>query len=841
MKIIILTLLYLMAAMTCSAQQIEWYKSLDAGNPISFLGDHIVYKGESIMLGPKSFFVDGQLSDKEAAKYPYVFNTVNDAVEHLTDGTEESPMVLYIAPYVYWIDDPDDPAVRLPLNGTTPYGLIIRCEWLRFYGLSENAENVVLACNRGQTIGAKGNFTMFRISGNGTSSENITFGNYCNIDLVYPLKKELGREKRASAIVQAQLIHCDGDKIVARNTRFVSRLNLCPFVGGKRVLFDRCHFECTDDALCATGVYLNSTLDFYSSKPFYATTGTGAVLINCDIRSFTRGNQYFTKANGQVAVVDTRIRSATADYIGWRDIPPGEMRNYQSNVSLNGREAFISRNNPSTTVDMTDKPLLDAYRFNYEGKVVYNTYNLLCGNDDWDPMNMKEIALKAESSGGKKLTMLPVQLRVTPARANIETNKNTVRLAAKVFRFSNCETGGESIRWHAEPENESIVELRVSEDGTTCEVIPHNTNDETIEVIIIASTPSGLEAASVLAVAPSKLNPPEFVSVPEISGPRNGKLTVTYKLDTQFEDQSQVTWYRCTDAKGSNPKEVAVSRLNIPMLDYELSEGDAGYYIMVSVAPKHIRCDAGEAVTDMTMKSIREKDIKADKNVLYTDFTNVSTKNQPEIIPGFWTFCNIEPSQDGRMTVSANERDAWYYGSGSDGSAGQVGLLQGRTGRLMYTPAGNSYGDMKVSMTVVPSKTAGQGFSVAHLYMDILIGFDNKTMTGYALRFIRTTKYSDAVDCLFVKYENGSVKEVSKPVSTSCYRPACSITLEIRGNRIIAHAESLEEYQRISNRPEVLSEINMEADIVRNGSGGFGIEYNGGASAMIRELRAEWK
>ncbi len=276
---------------------------------------------------------------------------------------EESPMVLYIAPYVYWIDDPDDPAVRVGQGGQAPYGLIIDCEWLRFYGLSDNPVNVVLACNRGQTIGSQGNFTMFRLSGDGTSSENITFGNYCNVDLEFPLKPELNRKKRASAIVQAQLIFCDGDKIVARNTRFISRLNLMPFVGGKRVLFDRCHFECTDDAMCATGVYLNSTMDFYSSKPFYATTGTGAVLLNCDIRAFTREEQYFTKGGGQVAVVDTRFKSETTAYIGWRDVNPGDMRNYQYNVSLNGEPVLIGKKNPASTVDMTNKPLLDAYRF----------------------------------------------------------------------------------------------------------------------------------------------------------------------------------------------------------------------------------------------------------------------------------------------------------------------------------------------------------------------------------------------------------------------------------------------------------------------------------------------
>jgi hypothetical protein len=162
----------------------------------------------------------------------------------------------------------------------------------------------------------------------------VTFGNYCNVDLVYPLKSSLNRTKRASAIVQAQLIHCNGDKIVARNTNFISRLNLCPFVGAKRVLFDRCHFESTDDALCGTAIYLNSTLDFYSSKPFYRTIGTGAVFLNCDNTINGRPSAVFYKGWGQVAVIDSRFTSQQDQYWGWQEVVPVSAKNYQYNVTL---------------------------------------------------------------------------------------------------------------------------------------------------------------------------------------------------------------------------------------------------------------------------------------------------------------------------------------------------------------------------------------------------------------------------------------------------------------------------------------------------------------------------
>ena len=150
--------------------------------------------------------------------------------------TESSPLTIRISPSVYWLDDPDDTAVRNPAPGSnTPFGMELTLSHLRLIGLSDNPEDVVIACNRGQTQGANGNFTMLHLMGDDIQAENLTFGNYCNVDLIYPRDPSLNRKRREDAIVQAQLAICEGDRIVARNCRFISRLNLCPFAGAKRV------------------------------------------------------------------------------------------------------------------------------------------------------------------------------------------------------------------------------------------------------------------------------------------------------------------------------------------------------------------------------------------------------------------------------------------------------------------------------------------------------------------------------------------------------------------------------------------------------------------------------
>lgn len=57
----------------------------------------------------------------------------------------------------------------------------------------------------------------------------------------------------------------------------------------------------------------------------------------------------------------------------------------------------------------------------------------------------------------------------------------------------------------------------------------------------------------------------------------------------------------------------------------------------------------------------------------------------------------------------------------------------------------------------------------------------------------------------------------------------------------MAHADSPADYYKVPDRPEVVTEVNMETEIIPARSGGFGIEYNGGAATMIKELKVEWK
>ena len=269
-----------------------------------------------------------------------VFATVNEALRRAEAFADDDAWTtIYIAPGVYWIDNPDDSAIRKPLAGENiPYGMKVRLNKTRIVGTGKGPEDVVLASNRGQTQGADGNFTMLHITGDDFQAENLTFGNYCNVDLDYQPDPLQSRKRRADAIVQAQLIICKGDCYEAKNCRFISRLNLCPFAGARHATFEDCYFECTDDALCGTGTYRHCRFIFFSSKPFYSTSPQGAVFENCDIHSKVQGIQYITKVSDPVTMRNCRWSSDDPKLtIAWAPKPNPKKRCLMEGCTLNGR------------------------------------------------------------------------------------------------------------------------------------------------------------------------------------------------------------------------------------------------------------------------------------------------------------------------------------------------------------------------------------------------------------------------------------------------------------------------------------------------------------------------
>ena len=832
---------------------LEGYTPMDSSDPVEFGGTYIKYQGETIQLSETAIYLDGSLSDELAAQYPYVYNDITKALsaDALKNGTADKPMTVYVAPYVYWIDDPAATDTVQKTEGySVPYGMVVNSEYLTIKGLTGNPDNVVLAGNRGQSHASNGNYTMFRFNCSGALTvKNITIGNYCSVDLDYPLMSELNQAKRTETITQAQLADVSGDKMFADNCNFISRLNLDPINGASRSLYNNCHFESTDDALNANAVYVGCDFDFYGNRPLYSSYGTGSTFLgctfNCKILNVeAEPTQFFTKEGGTITAVDCVYNSnlSVPISIGWTKTPSTSLKCYQSNIIHNGQSITIGGEGAKETVDMTGKSVLDAYKVVSGGKTYYNTYNLLKGSDDWDPLGVKDV-IKAAGQD-----TVATQLSITSDVTEIESGKETASIGGAVNYFYGTNDTTQKITYSVSDEDKAYVKLTDNGDGT-CKVEGTNNDDAARKVIINASTESGLEAAVGITVKPSKIEAPAFTKAPVITNDGQGSLKVDYSLDLgSREDMSAISWYRCTDAEGSNPILVAVTRNDSPEYTYKLTAGDVGYYIMAKVESKNIRSDYGTPVNTVYDKAIGVKDVRS-KN-LSTDFSNFPNIKQSEIKAGFWTVDYNRPADTESFGSwqGADTEEPWKYGTTGNGCVG-AGLYEGTQGsRIMYTPVEGTYGDMSLELVVDPAKTAGQGFGSAGQYMDVLLKFDTSTLTGYGLRIIRTKASSNAVTFVLVKYDNGTVTEISDEVIASCYATGCTISLKVEGNKLTAHVETPTEQladQAAKGYPHV---VDLTADIEVNSFGGVAIQHTGTVGSggwqnttMLHNLNVTWE
>lgn len=832
---------------------LEGYTPMDSSDPVEFGGTYIKYQGETIQLSETAIYLDGSLSDELAAQYPYVYNDITKALsaDALKNGTADNPMTVYVAPYVYWIDDPAATDTVQKTDGySAPYGMVVNSDYLTIKGLTGNPDNVVLAGNRGQSHAANGNYTMFRFNCNSALTvKNITIGNYCSVDLDYPLMSELNQAKRTETITQAQLADVSGDKMFADNCNFISRLNLDPINGASRSLYNNCHFESTDDALNANAVYVGCDFDFYGNRPLYSSYGTGSTFLgctfNCKILNVeAEPTQFFTKEGGTITAVDCVYNSnlSVPISIGWTKTPSTSLKCYQSNIIHNGQSITIGGEGAKETVDITGKSVLDAYKIVSGGKTYYNTYNLLKGSDDWDPLGVKDV-IKAAGQDN-----VATQLSITSDVTEIESGKETASIGGTINYFYGDNDTTQKITYSVSDEDKAYVKLTDNGDGT-CKVEGTNNDDAAKKVIINASTESGLEAAVGITVKPSKLDAPEYIKTPVITNDGQGSLKVDYSLDLgSREDMSAISWYRCTDAEGSNKVLVAVTRNDSPEYTYKLTAGDVGYYIMAKVESKNIRSDYGTPVNTVYDKAIGVKDVRS-KN-LSTDFSNFPNIKQSEIKAGFWTVDYNRPADTESFGSwqGADTEEPWVYGVTGNGCVG-AGLYEGTQGsRLMYTPVDGTYGDMSLKLVVDPAKTAGQGFGSAGQYMDVLLKFDTSTLTGYGLRIVRTKASSNAVTFVLVKYDNGTVTEISDEVIASCYATGCTISLKVEGNKLTAHVETPTEQladQAAKGYPHV---VDLTADIEVNSFGGVAIQHTGTTGAggwqnttMLHNLDITWE
>lgn len=816
----------------------------------------------TVEINEKNIYIDGRLSDEQIEGYDNVYNSFKQAMSHLVDGTEDEPMNVWIAPWVYWIHNPNSTST------SEAYGMYITCENLHITGLTDDPYNVVIAGNYGHNEGYDGgNWTMFSVRGDGLTLKNVTFGDYCNVDLVYPLNPDLNVAKRTDNITQGQIASYSGDKLYAENCNFISRLNMMPFNNSGRALYVDCHMESTDDSLngSSQAVYLGCDFEFYGTKPWGGSRGV--TLLDCTMTSCNYNvrdsvSQYLSKGAGRFTVIDSEFIS---DYdvpvtFGWSDVIGDSFRSYYSNVTHNG--VLITMDDggkrPDASVDITGTEMLKGYKLvDDDGTVIYNVYNLLRGTDDWDPLGQKETVTKL----GATDVATGMSASISEGSSTIEAGASTATLTYELSgpQKSTDYTSKAKVTWSVEPEDEKYVRLTPSADGKTCLVESLNDSDEIPTVVVTAKDESGLEGAVALQVRASVLPVPEFSSTPKITQNSDGTAQVDYELEGGHADNSQIIWSVCDDANGTNAIQIAVGRTSEPLKKITLEQAYVGKYLQVSILRKIVRSDYAEEADVFTSTTpVAQEGITA-QSTLTTDFSTFSTAPQTSVIKGMWTvdaYCPAD-TQEGYIPLDGTEvsdkysskvagkwtpghidntRDSWSYGTGAKvGYNGYSGIMNTQRGaRIMYTPLESGSKDMDVTLMVAPGKEASQGFGSDYQYMDIMVQFDTQTLTGYGLRIYR--KSGNSCEFVLMEHKDGKSKELCTPVESSAYLTECTIHVWTENGKLNAHVES----SQISDDKVDLS-VEMDKTYTYGGFCLISTGTTGDNSMYLCDLSIEWK
>jgi hypothetical protein len=429
----------------------------------------------------------------------------------------------------------------------------------------------------------------------------------------------------------------------------------------------------------------------------------------------------------------------------------------------------------------------------------FNPWNLLRAMpngmvDDWDPAGARD---KYEASGqGSSI----FRMALTGANASVRTGGQGATLGATVLP---ARAADKTIKWSSASDLISLSQTT----GPNVVVTGRNATGEAQYVPVKAMAANGFCVTAYVYVEPAYIDPPTMSAAPTLSAPTHGTISVSYTLNLSGkEDQSLISWFICDDAKGTNAKEVAVSRGNLPLKTYTLTPGDVGKYVKVGIQPKHQICDAGPAVFAVAKAPIQAADIKS-----------------PTVSPNFRNFVPTPTASNasGQWTVSGT----WTIEPGEKFVNG-YGIRAGSQGASLLYQQDAECGDMEVDLVMTPEKTAGMGFGSAGSpadgdgvqKSDIFIKYDPRTRNGYSLRYWRTTQSAQKCMYQLYKIENGVGSPLDeRQVLTGVFKQNTHMTLKIIGTTFT-----------VSARNDVDGEtLSLEGTVTPNRHGGAGVYWSG--------------
>ncbi|MFD0678407.1 MULTISPECIES: S-layer homology domain-containing protein [unclassified Paenibacillus] len=777
----------------------------------------------------------------EELESPYVaatLQTLGTLSANQRDLTLPAGTTVYVAPGVYWTD------LTYKEGGVIAgpnIGLSIQGQNISFLGLTEDATDTIISGNRGEGgetgLGANGSWYTLGIS-TGFHSENITIANYAQEDLVYPrdpsqnIKKRIDSKNHAEVLTRANGSTGAPDKLYFKNTRFVGYLNMMLNLAPTRAYFLDSFFQLTDDSIFAGGVnvYENSTFHFFGNHPSVSGAGNGGInallgskiigmpqMTSTDLYLAKQSNEIGPNANGIFAIIDTEF-TGRIESVEWENVVREDARHFVSNNTIGEgkRPLVISPSQPQTSVTLTGNAL-KAFKVGEE----YNVYNLLKGNDNWDPKGQNNAEWAPYAN-------LPYRFLVGATGKTMYSDKvdNTNKAVLTPAAAPATSVDVKNTVWTYDT-NLLNGTVDAATGVITLTAKPNNTR-AIVKTIVTGTLPSGISAGATLYIRPTPV-PAPVVTAPAIAISKN-LATLSYTLDQlENKDTSVIEWYRETGPDTTNGIHIGTMRNDVkdlfvddPYKNYALNKYDVGYYLRVVISPKYEFSSAGAPVTVYSQRAVTTADVT--ETSLYTDFKNLYFTNEDNTATkGRWFFDRV-----------SGTGVPWGWGIGSNGTDKIWGLQSNSNGtntRFVFGQPG-SYGNMSLNLNYSTSKVEGQGFGGNGNFMDIYVKYDPATRKGYGLHVERTAAGgSNATIWMLYKYDGTDQTPLSEPLKTVAFMPKSTITVSVTGSTLRVQGSTLSEKTPLQTEQNLPNSVDISwtddtGALGKNIFGGFGIRIN---------------
>ncbi len=511
----------------------------------------------------------------------------------------------------------------------------------------------------------------------------------------------------------------------------------CTFKGMGKVIsgntfcvFNNCKFE-------LEGNILTSIKDMWEEENDVENSLYGAVFLACKI-VFDKKEFYISETGAFVAMIDCELPSDEETQIIW------------SKEMLDTVSYYYSNNNVYICASEEC-----AYELSKQSRKAYNIWNLLSGEDGWDPSGIRN-----EYVSYKKEIFFIKMTRNISCIGGVE--KSIIALNGYPMAVQNnvsiCEGEGMKVI----PKTSDIVK-----NEKLFYIIGENDSDESVYKILKVISENGLICECLVEVLPSMIEPPKFITTPKVEI-RDGRAYVEYEFDVNDKkDLSDIRWYRVDNkdrsyfdvvnfALKSNEKDcrkIAISQDDNPCYSIQLTNADIGKRLKVNVKPRHNRSKYGASL-NVESRIIRSADVKAE---------NVSINFENTVLE---TVYDIEP---GYLTVKGN----WEYKKLE--GVKTKGLVACDNICGLYYQCDKKVSNIKLLAILNISKDITSGFVDVGDYEEIYIKYDALSSTGYGLRYELEDKVSQKIGLRLFKYED----EIISPISDIMYGEFFSGEVEI--------------------------------------------------------------